>query len=123
MLFDFHQRESQKKPGSVHATYLLDGLVVVEAPAVNGSSAGGDEDSHMQSSPFVSSSAPQPTDEEEPAHRHCVVIAKEEDLEGWSNIYLAKNLLKGRLDQTQESNFSPCSPFTSTALSLAQFRL
>lgn len=84
MLFDFHRRQTQKKRGSVHATYLIDGLAALEPPAVNGHKAD-DEDTPMQSSPFTGSSAPRASAEQEIQYRHFVTLTKEEHLEGTSD--------------------------------------
>lgn len=85
MLYEFHRKQNAKKPGSVHATYLLTGTRRVERvePQTNGG-AGQDEDTPMQSSPpFPGSSAPKPdvdVDERQSIVRS-VMLVKEEDLE------------------------------------------
>ncbi|TKA76645.1 hypothetical protein B0A49_01861 [Cryomyces minteri] len=84
MLYDFHHKQTAKKPGSVHATYLIAGTCRPETPVqaneVNGHDA---EDSVMQSSPpFPSSSMPQQEESvEEDVAVKLLLLAKEEDLE------------------------------------------
>ena len=85
MLYEFHRKQNAKKPGSVHATYLLTGTRRVETPApqTNGG-ANQDEDTPMQSSPpFPSSSAPKQDvhmDERQSVVRS-IMLVKQEDLE------------------------------------------
>ncbi|TKA75951.1 hypothetical protein B0A49_03709 [Cryomyces minteri] len=84
MLYDFHHKQTAKKPGSVHATYLIAGTcrpeTSIQANEVNGHDA---EDSVMQSSPpFRSSSMPQQEESvEEDVAVKLLLLAKEEDLE------------------------------------------
>lgn len=83
MLYEFHSTQVTKSPGSVNATYLLDG--VPRAPkesSVNGHRQDG-EDTHMQSSPYMSSSMPHQEDQEEEAvPSKSIILAKEDDLDG-----------------------------------------
>ncbi|KAF2771415.1 hypothetical protein EJ03DRAFT_342192 [Teratosphaeria nubilosa] len=82
MLDDFHRKQNAKKPGSVHATYLLTGARKATAPTngVHGQQDG--EDAVMQSSPpLPSSSMPKPEDSEESVAVKSVLLAKEEHLE------------------------------------------
>lgn len=83
MLYDFHQKQNARKPSSVHAIYLLDG---VPKPIVNGIEANGhrteEEDARMQSSPFASSAAQQEDKVEELATpARSILLAREEDLQ------------------------------------------
>ena len=87
MLYEFHRKQNAKKPGSVHATYLLTGTRRSEPtqPQTNGG-ASQDEDTVMQSSPpFPSSSAPKPDVDMEQQQQQTtvrtVMLVKEEDLE------------------------------------------
>ncbi|KAL8916506.1 MAG: hypothetical protein Q9208_008484 [Pyrenodesmia sp. 3 TL-2023] len=83
MLFHFHKQQNSKRPGSIHAIYLLSGLAATTAPAIPGQSASADgEDSYMQSSPFMSSSIPQKDGDEEPLSVKYIAMCREEDLEG-----------------------------------------
>ena len=71
-----------KKPGSMNATYLLDG--VPRAPkesSMNGYQQDG-EDAHVQSSPYMSSSTSHREDQEEAAPSRSIILTKEEDLQG-----------------------------------------
>ena len=85
MLYEFHRKEKAKKPGSVHATYLITGIRRVEsAPALtNGVHSQDGEDTVMQSSPLLpSSSMPKPdATMEEPALIRSVMLVKEEHLD------------------------------------------
>ncbi|KAI9724120.1 MAG: hypothetical protein M1812_000839 [Candelaria pacifica] len=87
MLFDFHHQETSKKPGSVHATYLLSGIRRPPDPAaVNGSHAKDGDDDYMQSSPFMSSSMPNQDEAEESVSIRCITLVKEENLQGKTDI-------------------------------------
>ncbi|KAH9219633.1 DNA polymerase subunit Cdc27 [Leptodontidium sp. 2 PMI_412] len=59
MLYDFHRQQNAKKPGTIHATYLISGTKGKEEPlATNGAAKKDGEDDYMQSSPFMASSMP-----------------------------------------------------------------
>lgn len=85
MLYEFHRKQNAKKPGSVHATYLITG---VRQPKVNAHTNGmhsqeDGEDTVMQSSPLLpSSSAPKPEEDapEEPVSVRSVLLVREEHL-------------------------------------------
>ncbi|MCJ1316115.1 hypothetical protein MMC15_001435 [Xylographa vitiligo] len=79
MLFDFHARENSKKPGSVHATYLVSGVQSKKA-ILNSSVAEINEDVHMQSSPFMGSSAPRQDVEKEPSTVKVMTLVQEQHL-------------------------------------------
>lgn len=81
MLYDFHHTQNTRKPGSVHATYLLYGTMTAK-PAASEDSQKDGEDAYMQSSPFMSSSMPQEESVHEASPVKLVTLAKEEDLEG-----------------------------------------
>lgn len=82
MLYDFHQRQTSKKPGSVHATYLVDGIpTITKAHSTNGQTGDG-EDAYMQNSPVMSSSLPQEETEEYTIPSKSIMLAREEDLQG-----------------------------------------
>jgi DNA polymerase delta subunit 3 len=87
MLYEFHQNQNAKKPGTVHATYLLAGTKSKEINGTDGAQKDG-EDEYMQSSPFVSGSMPQPTEETEEISVLSVSLVKEEDLESEYNPHL-----------------------------------
>ncbi|KAK0512148.1 hypothetical protein JMJ35_005276 [Cladonia borealis] len=81
MLYDFHQRQTSKKPGSVHATYLVDGIpTITKAHSTNGQTGDG-EDAYMQNSPVMSSSLPQEETEEYTIPSKSIMLAREEDLQ------------------------------------------
>ncbi|KAL8782514.1 MAG: hypothetical protein Q9213_005317 [Squamulea squamosa] len=82
LLFQFHKQQNSKKPGSVHAVYLVSGFIIPITPTNSGQPTQADgEDAYMQSSPFMSSSMPQQEDGEEPLAVKTVTICREEDLE------------------------------------------
>ena len=82
MLYEFYTTQKTKKPGSIDATYLLDGVTrTPEEPSANGHQQDA-EDVHMQSSPYMSSSIPHQEDQIEAVPWRSIILAKEEDLEG-----------------------------------------
>ena len=86
LLFQFHKQQNSKKPGSVHAVYLVTGFTIPVTPTDLPQTEQADgEDAHMQSSPFMSSSMPQQEDEEEHLAVKTVTLCREEDLEGEKN--------------------------------------
>ena len=88
MLFDFYNNENSKKPGSIHAIYLLSGIrtITPSQGSSNNEPADG-EDVPMQSSPFMASSAVQQDgEEEEPSACKSIILCREEDLEGQDNV-------------------------------------
>lgn len=85
MLYDFHQKQNRRKPGSVHATYILTGVQTQTRPVhVNGGKQEDESDAHMASSPFPGSSAPEPSSQQnEEVHTNkTIILTKEESLEG-----------------------------------------
>ncbi|KAK5107618.1 hypothetical protein LTR62_000953 [Meristemomyces frigidus] len=84
MLYDFHRKQNAKKPGAVHATYLITGTKLKNVAQTNGFHSQQDEENTvMQSSPpLPSSSAPQPDDDTktEAVAVRTVMVAKEEHL-------------------------------------------
>lgn len=87
MLYDFHRTENAKRPGSVHATYVITGVQKAseKQPATNGTPAkdGRDgADDIMQSSPYLSSSMPQQDSLHESVETVSIILAREEDLAG-----------------------------------------
>ena len=82
MLYEFYSTQTTKNPGSIDATYLLDGVPrTPEEPNAKGHQQNG-EDMHMQSSPYMSSPFPHQEDQVEAVPCRSVTLAKEEDLEG-----------------------------------------
>lgn len=82
MLYEFHRKQNAKKPGSVHATYLLTGIK--RSNELNGvHSQQNGEDTVMRSSPpLPSSSIPQPEQEEqEQIVTRSIMLVKEEHLD------------------------------------------
>ncbi|KAI4258996.1 MAG: hypothetical protein L6R42_004809 [Xanthoria sp. 1 TBL-2021] len=82
LLFQFHKQQNSKKPGSVHAVYLVTGYIIPVTPTSSAQYEQADgEDAHMQSSPFMSSSMPQQEEEEERLAVKTVTLCREEELE------------------------------------------
>ncbi|CAG8979001.1 hypothetical protein HYALB_00009903 [Hymenoscyphus albidus] len=84
MLYDFHKSQNQKKPGSVHATYLVSGTKRTEdPPATIGGVKDEDGDDYMHSSPFMGSSMLQPEQEQGTGASSVleITLVREEDLE------------------------------------------
>lgn len=84
MLYEFHRKQNAKKPGAVHATYLLTGARKVDStPRTNGTHSQDDEDTIMRSSPpLPSSSAPKPDETmAETVSIRSIMLVKEEHLE------------------------------------------
>lgn len=89
MLFDFHEKQNSKKPGSIYAVYLVSGFVAAAPPAASTQLEQGDgEDVSMQSSPFMSSSMPQKEEDDEVLTARTVALCREEDLEGAQTILI-----------------------------------
>ncbi|KAI4261120.1 MAG: hypothetical protein L6R42_003673 [Xanthoria sp. 1 TBL-2021] len=90
----FHKQQNSKKPGSVHAVYLVTGYIVPVTPTSSAHFEQADgEDAHMQSSPFMSSSMPQHEEEEERLSVKTVTLCREEDLEGEEILHSKPGLL------------------------------
>ncbi|EFE29921.1 uncharacterized protein ARB_03262 [Trichophyton benhamiae CBS 112371] len=87
MLYEFHRSENEKKPKSVHATYLLTGISghIKPLPLSRNHLKDG-EDEVMQSSPVVGSQPAQPETTETVAGPAItsVLLVPEEELEGKS---------------------------------------
>lgn len=82
MLYDFHHKQNSKKPGSVHATYLISGTK--RAVQINSIRSQGDgDDTVMRSSPpLPSSSIPQPDHDTAAATPiRSIMLVKEEHLD------------------------------------------
>jgi len=86
MLFEFHRQQNAKKPGTIHATYLLSGTKLEALQPTNGTKKDG-EDEYMQSSPFMGSSMPQSGEDNGSTGVLTITIAKEEDLESLKSKY------------------------------------
>ena len=80
MLYEFHAHENKKRPGSVHATYLIYGTQSAKTYYATGDSQKDGEDISMTSSPFMSSSMPQDEDTVETPLKVMTVV-REENLE------------------------------------------
>ena len=80
MLYEFHTHENKKRPGSVHATYLIYGTQSAKTYYATGDSQQEGEDVSMTSSPYMSSSMPQDEDTVE-APLKVMTVVREENLE------------------------------------------
>jgi len=83
MLFEFHRQQNAKKPGTVHATYLVAGSMHTnDQPPANDQHSKDGEDSIMQSSPaFRSSPPPNPQEVAEDTPVLSITLVREEDLD------------------------------------------
>lgn len=83
MLFEFHRQQNVRKPGSVHATYLVAGTKRKQgSKSINGNTAKDGEDEYMQSSPFRSSPVPNLEEVPEDIPVLSITLVREENLEG-----------------------------------------
>lgn len=81
MLYDFHRLENGKRPGTVHAIYLISGTKRVEEPEVAIASKKDGEDEYMQSSPFMNSSMAQADEGTGASSTLIITLTREEDLD------------------------------------------
>lgn len=86
MLYEFHRAQNRRKPGSVHATYLVTGIQKPDdQKAVSGNADG---DVAMKDDSEMSSSMPQPdegdAESQEPVPTTAITLVQEEHLEGSS---------------------------------------
>jgi DNA polymerase delta subunit 3 len=83
MLYEFHRQQNGKKPGSVHATYLISGCRRRHDPTFSRRDLVKDgEDEYMQSSPFRSSPVQQIDGVVEESPVLSITLVKEENLTG-----------------------------------------
>lgn len=83
MLYEFHRQQNGKKPGSVHATYLISGRRHRQDPTFSHKELVKDgEDDYMQSSPFRSSRVEQVDEVVEESPVLSIMLVKEEDVTG-----------------------------------------
>ncbi len=85
MLYEFHRQQNAKKPGSVHATYLLSGLrkPAPPPPAANDNKqdAKNDIDMDISFSSLPDNSQANPDSTDEQIVTQSILLAREEDLE------------------------------------------
>lgn len=83
MLFEFHRQQNVKKPGTVHATYLVAGTKRKPAlTTTNGNVVKDGDDEYMQSSSFRSSPVAHPEEASEDIPVLSITLVREENLEG-----------------------------------------
>lgn len=75
MLYDFHKWQTGKRPGSVHATYLVYGTKK-EQQAISQPQPSQDQDVDMMSS------LPQPEEEDDVVAVHTLSLVPEDELKG-----------------------------------------
>lgn len=80
MLYEFHRAQNARKPGSLHATYLVTGIPKLEESQSNGHKLDG-EDTLMQDDSFMSSSMPEQEEEREVVPVTSITLIREEDLD------------------------------------------
>jgi len=80
MLYEFHRQQNAKKPGSIHATYLISGTKREELQTPTPTITKDGEDEYMQSSPFVTSSIPE-NEEVASVLTTIISLVREEDLD------------------------------------------
>ena len=81
MLYEFHRQQNGKKPGTIHATYLLSGTKRVELLEVATTLKKDGEDEYMHSSPFMNSSIPQSDEGTGAISTLTITLTREEDLD------------------------------------------
>jgi DNA polymerase delta subunit 3 len=81
MLYDFHRRQNGRKPGSVHATYLVTGEQAVPVADAQNGQVDAEEDMPVQSSPYMSSSMPMQDEDPEAPMMKVITLVREEHLE------------------------------------------
>lgn len=88
MLYEFHRSQNAKKPQSLHATYLVCGVrkPAIEESSTNRVHAENGEDVTMADDSFMSSSMPEPAEEDEEPHEEIpvtsITLVREEHLVG-----------------------------------------
>ena len=82
MLYDFHRIQNSRRPGAIHATYLLVGQRKPDTTKpTNGVQSQG-QDSDMANSSFLSSSMPEPEYPKTVVPITSIILVCEEELEG-----------------------------------------
>ena len=81
MLYDFYSHENGKKPGSVHATFLLYGTQSAQTPQAESKTKQDGEDMSMTSSPPMSSMPQEEEDDEEKPPVKVMTLVRGENLE------------------------------------------
>ena len=80
MLYEFHHSQASRHPGSVRATYVLDGVPRITKDLGAHVAQHDGDDVHMQSSPYMNSSMQQREAEENETPQRSVMLAREDDL-------------------------------------------
>lgn len=88
MLFEFHKWQNDKRPGSLHATYLVYGT----------NKPSGDEDGDVDMTSSQMSEDYPPLRFSEEVHTETLTLAREEQLEGKLTRWLSASILLKRAD-------------------------
>ena len=81
MLYEFHRLENSKTPNSVHATYVVIGIPILQTQSKR-HSKDSDDDEFMQSSPYVGSQLEPEDSDEESIPVTAVRLVREQELSG-----------------------------------------
>jgi len=117
MLYDFHKNQNAKKPGTIHATYLISGTKRIDetTPKPGGIKKDG-EDDYMASSSFMSSSMPQPEEGTGESSVLSITLVKEENLEGrYTPSPVRSTGINHNIQQELKLNTTKYSQYKSTA--------
>ena len=95
MLYEFHRLENGKKPGTVHATYLISGTKRVEEPEVATAPKKDGEDEYMQSSPLMNSSLSQAEEGTGASSTLTITLTREENLDRATSPFFLLQLANG----------------------------
>ncbi|KAL6719111.1 hypothetical protein ACLMJK_003348 [Lecanora helva] len=86
MLDEFHRFQNSSKPGSVYATYLLDGSPRSAQEQTASRNLTDGDNTHMQSSPYMNSQVPREKEKENHLQVRRVILASQEDIEDYQNL-------------------------------------
>ena len=113
MLYEFHRSQNAKRPGAVHATYLVYGTKT----AADGPSARNGSDGDVE----MASSAPEVESLAEVVPTSTLSLVPEEQLKGWLSAKFCNHLTNGFKKPLRSTRRLP--QFTSTVLGLTRRRL
>lgn len=110
MLYEFHHKQNSKKPGTVHATYLITGTKRdVQTNGVHSQEDG--EDTVMRSSPpLPSSSIPQPDETTATITVRSIMLVKEEHLDRAKDLF--ENITSIHIYSLQANSLNDFQPLT-----------
>ena len=82
MLYEFYSGQNAKKPRSIYATFIVEGILKATKESIVNGHQREDEDVHPQGSAYKSSSMPQGEDSRDDIVFQTITMAREEHLEG-----------------------------------------